>query len=140
MTEQHPITPTPELVGMWIIEGNIANWEQSIATQAARWGWDQRGAANEVELQKARDEELAACCKVLGERDYMGTGVCGVYLRSARRPKPPSLKEQALAALSRADKDALTNQLTGKVVDLRTILSKEQSDTIRKALEALPND
>jgi len=48
------------------------------------------------------------------------------------------LKEQALGALSRADKDALTNPLTGEVVALRTILNKEQSDTIRRALEALP--
>jgi len=51
--------------------------------------------------------------------------------------QPPSLKEQALGALSSADKDALTNPLTGEVVALRTILSKEQSDTIRKALEQL---
>ena len=58
----------------------------------------------------------------------------------ATRPKPPSLKKQALGALSRADKDALTNPLTGEVVALWTILNKEQSDTIRRALEALPND
>jgi len=64
----------------------------------------------------------------------------GSYLRDARRPKPPSLKEQALAALSRADKDALTNPLTGELVALRTILNKEQSDTIRRALNELPND
>jgi hypothetical protein len=127
MTEQHPITPTPELVGMWIIEGNIANWEQSIATQAARWGWDQRGAANEVELQKARDEELAACCKVLGERDYMGTGVCGVYLRSARRPKSPSDKELALAALRRQ-----------AVRSVPSLIATEDCDIIRRALEQLP--
>ena len=56
----------------------------------------------------------------------------------ATRPKPPSLKAQALGALSRADKDALTNPLTGEVVALRTILNKEQSDAIRRALEALP--
>jgi len=52
--------------------------------------------------------------------------------------KPPSLKDQALAALSRADKDALTNPLTGEVVALRTILGKDQANTIRRALEALP--
>lgn len=47
------------------------------------------------------------------------------------------ISAQALAALSRADKDALTNPLTGEVVALRTILSKEQSNTIRRALEQL---
>jgi hypothetical protein len=83
---------------------------------AARWGADQ---------------ELEACCE--------WTAIVGgaEALRAARRPKPPSLKEQALGALSRADKDALTNPLTGELVALRTILSKEQSDTIRRALEAL---
>jgi hypothetical protein len=45
-------------------------------------------------------------------------------LRAARRPKPPSLKEQALAVL--------TQYMTGK-----TILTKDSVDTIRRALEAL---
>lgn len=54
-------------------------------------------------------------------------------------PAEPSLNRQALGALSRADKDALTNPLTGEVVALRTILNKEQSNTIRRALEALDN-
>jgi hypothetical protein len=85
------------------------------------------------------DRELEACCEWLDE-GFGDVGNFPAILRTARRPKPKSLKEQALAALSRADKDALTNPLTGKVVDLRTILSKEQSDTIRRALEALPND
>jgi hypothetical protein len=84
-------------------------------------------------------EWYEACCERV-EKGFGDVGNFPATLRAARRPKPPSLKEQALAALSRADKDALTNPLTGKVVDLRTILSKEQSDTIRKALEALPND
>ena len=52
-------------------------------------------------------------------------------------PEPLSLKRRALGALSRADKDALTNPLTGEVVALRTILSRDQVDTIRRALEQL---
>jgi hypothetical protein len=56
------------------------------------------------------------------------------------QPEPASLKRQALSALSRADKDALTNPLTGEVVALRTILSKEQSDVIRRALDFIPDD
>ena len=67
----------------------------------------------------------------------MGYSEC--ECRKNNRPKPPTLKEQALDAFLRADKDAITNPLTGEVVALRTILSKEQSDTIRLALEALPN-
>jgi hypothetical protein len=44
---------------------------------------------------------------------------------AARRPKPPSLKEQALTALER--------YMTGE-----TILTKDSLDTIRRALEQLP--
>ena len=44
--------------------------------------------------------------------------------RAALRPKPPSLKEQALAVL--------TQYMTGK-----TILTNDSVDTIRRALEAL---
>jgi hypothetical protein len=53
---------------------------------------------------------------------------------------PATLKQRAMVALSRADKDVLTNPLTGEVVALRTILSKKQSETIRRALDALPDD
>ena len=58
MTEQqHPITPPPELVEQWDEQWHDAMdtaWEQYIATKAAQWGYEQRGA----DLQKARDEEL----------------------------------------------------------------------------------
>jgi hypothetical protein len=46
-------------------------------------------------------------------------------IRFARRPKPPSLKEDALAALHGIHDQGPT---------------PEQVVTIRKALEALPND
>lgn len=67
MAEQHPITPPPELVRKWISE--CSPYEvpaDRIATKAARWGWEQRTAWDaawlDAELQKARDEELDACC------------------------------------------------------------------------------
>ena len=81
MKPKHPITPPPDdLVEQWRKENlcpeNLANY---VATQAARWGADQ---------------ELKACCEwVEGFADF------GDLLRSERRPKPPSLKEQALGAL-----------------------------------------
>ena len=144
MTQQHPITPPPELVGQWLCSEDY-EWDplkqasitittnrlQNVATQAAQWGADQ---------------ELEACCEWLRKDDdaYQLVGLRAVYLdhelHAARRPKPPSLKEQALGALSRADKNALTNPLTGEVVALRAILSKEQSDTIRRALNELPDN
>ena len=134
----HPITPPPELVEQWLTEGHHQDYcsatEHAIA-QAARWGADQ---------------ELEACCKLLDSaaivpidkgktlpENRLAARERISKLRAARRPKHPNLKAQALAALSRADKDALTNPLTGEVVALRTILRKEQADTIRRALEAL---
>lgn len=115
MTEQHPITPPPELVKQWASE-SLAT--QHLATQAARWGWKQRGAVNEAELQKARDEELEACCELLrGEFNYHHLAE---PLRAARRPKPPNLANQALEAHERST--------FGKAGD---------RDTIRAALERL---
>ena len=125
-----PITPPPELVQQWRqqwwsvdpdCEGT--DLQHYIATQAAQWGWDQRGAATEAELQKARDEELEACCEWI--RGWYGTG-CGELiseLRAARRPNPPSLKKQALRELGDVYNDE-------KIDD-------HVYDTIRRALEQL---
>ena len=79
------------------------------------------------------DYELEKCCEWL---DAACLHLDGSYLRSDRRPKPPSGAEQALAALGRAPK-----------VGAPTItIDAEQYDTILlalhrfKELEALPND
>ena len=111
MTNQHPITPPPELVREWCAHSNKhETYDQfwcHIATQAARWGADQ---------------ELEACCEVMkANQAYVSDGV----LRAIRRPKPPSLKEQALEAL--------------KVIECDYVIGVS-TDTIRRALEALPND
>ena len=110
MTNQHPITPPPELVREWNQEATGTHFEpygysEFIATRAAQWGAD-------VELEK--------CCEWLD--DYLLAPKSG-QLRAARRPKPPSLKEQALKAL-----------------DDISIASFEQdaANTIRRALEQLP--
>ena len=91
MSHQHPITPPPEMVERWRTAPEYATGLQKlsmvcmttdrlqeIATQATQWGWDQRGAVNEAEL-------LEACCELV-------PGLTN-YLRAARRPNPPSLKE-----------------------------------------------
>ena len=88
MTDNHPITPSPDLVQQWLGERYgrvVVPGEASIrvATQAARWGADQ---------------ELEACCEWLNEHGYDITAF--FRLRAARRPKPPSLKEQALALVN----------------------------------------
>lgn len=77
---------------------------KSHCPRAAQWGADQ---------------ELDACCKVL--KDW---GSClSPDLRAARRPKPPSLKEQALLAIDTA------------VADDR--LSADVANVVRRALEQL---
>jgi len=99
MTDQHhPITPPRELLNEWMTQGRCQDYcstNDYVAACSAQWGYDQRGKVNEAELQQARDEELEACCEWLADEtptNYINA------LRAARRPKPPSLKEQALRA------------------------------------------
>ena len=107
MTQQHPITPPPDLVQEWIDTfWNVPGYDRALATRAAQWGADQ---------------ELEACCEWLGQEGWSGEAR---QLRAARRPKPPSLKEQALKALDHI----LNNSST----DLG-------GNTIRRALEQLPD-
>lgn len=85
MTNQHPITPPPELVQGWY-EDKTDYFMDMI--RAAQWGADQ---------------ELEACLRLVeidaGEDAYDFAR----YIRAARRPKPMSLKEQALALLDKAE-------------------------------------
>lgn len=87
MTDQHSITPPPKLVRKWNEEAATAPMadQRYIAIQAARWGADQ---------------ELEACCGFIGCEHSV---TWSSKLRAARRPKPPSLKEQALNALLHMD-------------------------------------
>ena len=82
MTNQHHIVPSPEQVDQWFDDAVQLNSTPKyyIARQAALWGADQ---------------ELEACCKWIP----IATPWDEEQLRADRRPKPPSLKEQALAAL-----------------------------------------
>jgi hypothetical protein len=97
--QQCPITPPPELVQQWWEESNHRQYtgseaEDYVVSMAAQWGWDQRGP----EIQAAADQELEACCEWLDKEGWSGESR---QLRAARRPKPPSLKEQALDAHNR---------------------------------------
>ncbi len=109
----HPITPPPELVQQWMDDlyhepGQfVSSDDKALATRAAQWGADQ---------------ELEACCAYL-VRCAQWEPEDVAELRAARRPKPPSLKEQALDELVAAER-----------------LYPADWSTIRRALEALPND
>lgn len=132
----HPITPPPELVEQWRREPEYAYDTQpkTMVTMTAD-RWIQYWKTSEGELQKARDEELEACCDWLGVQETRSPqwfdlrhDACALVsdLRAARRPKPPSLKEQALEALAAIEGDFNT--------------VGDRADTIRRALESLPND
>jgi hypothetical protein len=89
------------------------SYAQHIATQAARWGAEQ---------------ELEACCEWMLEMELAMSGDIEV-LQNSRRPKSPSLKEQALAALKRQ-----------AVRSVPSLIATEDYETISLALDALPND
>jgi len=100
MTTPNPITPPPELVEQWM-QAHSTKYE--LAREAAQWGADQ---------------ELVACgnylkqCAAWEEEDV-------IEFYNYRRPKPPSLKEQALKIMSQPE------------------WSTEEENIIRRALEAL---
>ena len=113
----NPLTPPPELVQQWHKEACKDPYHggtffesktlKHIAAQAAQWG---------------AEAELEACCAWLKEwqEDKHAGGI--ENLRAARRPKPPSLKEQALAAL----------EVIPKLVGF-----ENERDAIRRALETI---
>jgi hypothetical protein len=74
--------------------------------------------------QQIADQELEACVAWLD--GYEREGWAAQELRATRRPKPPSLKEQAL------------EQLVCIQIDLNKFGMGISTDTIRRALEALP--
>lgn len=111
MTKQ---TPPPELLQQWATEywanpgESIGNGEKYIAIQAAQWGADQ---------------ELEECCEYLTSRAaWEPEDVRELF--NHRRPKPQSLNDIALQMLGTIERDAH--------------YLPEITDTIRNALEALP--
>jgi hypothetical protein len=108
-----PIAPPPELVQQWEEEWHHSHFKHGnvdlspyLAERAAQWGADQ---------------ELEACCEWVAVESI----AAATELRAGRRPKPPSLKEQALALLQPREP---------------RLFNSEMQDTLRRALEALPND
>ncbi len=109
----HPLTPPPKLVDKWEEEWRHSHFKHGdvdlspyIATHAAQWGADQ---------------ELEACIEWVRSM-FGGHPTWADELRAARRPKPPSLKEEALMALLHLDQGQ----------------HNERCLIIRRALEALP--
>lgn len=115
--QQHPITPPAMLVA------SLRN--------SAPHGIRDAGVTREIWLihnafAAGADHELEACCEyIAGPGKWFATPQFRLAeLRAARRPKPPSLAEQALKALDKM------NAPLGNVTASRC-------DTIRRALERL---
>jgi hypothetical protein len=120
INQQHPITPPLALINQWWDEAKQnAKYDELIgplvAIRAAQWGADQ-------ELEACCSIALTAlCCGTKHQRRQL------VYcIRAARRPRPPSLKEQALEALERQS-----------IRSIPSLVSNNDCDTIRRALEQL---
>ncbi len=111
------ITPPRELMEQWASEKSYdeRDWlyEFHIATRAAQWGADQQLAEDAEWLDHNALNDVHLKIIPLGEA-----------LKEAMRPKPPSLKEQALS-------------------DLKNVYNADQIcdttyENIFRALEALP--
>jgi hypothetical protein len=105
------ITPSPELVTS--LRNSAPHGIRDAGVTRELWLINHAYAAG-------ADQELEACCKwtaIVGGADA---------LRAARRPKPPTLKDQALALINRRIGDGYVQMLTGA-----------DAETIRTALEAL---
>jgi hypothetical protein len=117
----NPITPSRELAQQWTdqIYGGpgavVGSDDLCLAKLAAQWGADQ---------------ELEACAQ---RQALLYGNRAASELRAARRPKPPSLKEQALKMLR-----PLSNPVMPGTPEYR--LYEPQAEIIRRALEALPDD
>jgi hypothetical protein len=91
-----------EFYGTPIVPGEACT---NLAIRAAQWGADQ---------------ELEACRDTLQRHAHWDLAVC--ELMADRRPKPPSLKEEALAELA----------------EWENVMDIAPDSPIRRALEALP--
>ena len=104
MSNHSPIpSPPPELVHQWV-DMLSSRSDQAVFTMAAQWGANQ---------------ELEACCKWIP----IATPWDEEQLRAARRPKPPSLKEEA-------------RQIIDCLIE-GDCLNDDDAVTLRRALEAL---
>ena len=118
MTNSPSIVLSQELVQQWLTEfyDTTTSPEDAainLAARAAQWGADQ---------------ELQECINFVYDNELCDPNFYN-DLRAARRPKPPSLKEQAFDAL---DVYVYGNPDHGDKQNTYNI--------IRQALEALPND
>jgi hypothetical protein len=108
---RHPIAPPPELLTRW--KNDWFNERENVDVLLIQ------------AFQAGADQELEACCELLRQKGVPAWSL----LRLHRRPKPPSLKEQALAELEKVDMLWDTTEFSQETLN--------SLDTIRRALEQL---
>ena len=123
INQTFPIKPSLILIDLWWEEARQnAKYDERIgpivATNAAQWGANQ-------ELETIL-EMVGFGQQSLPEEDRYLDGFTVASIRAARRPKPPSLKEQVLDVMDTA------------ITDGR--LSSDASILVRLLVESLPND
>ena len=112
----HPMLPPDDLLRQWENDWHSEREHADVLLINAYTAGARAGA----------DVELAACCGWI-EDHGVALNPMSRALRAARRPKPPSLKQQAMELMQTHGAAALK-------------LDPGQCETIRRALEALPND
>jgi hypothetical protein len=111
------------------MKASFEQFKEWLAEAEKAFPGDGKGLMGEVArlaYAAGADAELEACCEWLTEGPFgLSCTVNGLVdqLRAARRPKPPSLKQEAIKAL-RIMSDGVQTQ---------------QYDAIRAALESLPD-
>ncbi len=122
MTQQHPITPQPELVEQWLEElyggpvSVISPFDQRVLIAAAQWGADCQLEADAEWLDR---NSLDA--------PHLTITPTGKGLVEAMRSKAPSLKEQA------------PEDLESLIADLANHGMGFKATNILRALKALPD-
>lgn len=122
MTTEHPMQPPPELADELNRRGSA--WEQDVR--------DAYAAGADAQLEKCQEWLAEAKNNGLG---YELAGRLSSRLGAAMRPKPPSLKQQALQTL----KEMQVKPVLISGIEVNSSLQSKY-EIIRCALEALPDD
>ena len=119
------ITPPPKLVQQWRSEPEYSDGHHKITM--VTMSQDRLMEICEKSALHGADHELEAIQKeIITQAWFADPGHRLAQLRAARRPKPQTLNSIALQMLGTIERDAH--------------YLPEITDTIRRALEALPND
>lgn len=122
---EHLIRPPEDLRREWLHDDNFpfVSGTHDLLTLTK----DRLNSVIDKAASWAADKELEACLDWVSNNDHTWKSD---QLRRARRPKPPSLKQQALEALEAEDDR----------IPLRSLETGERFELIRRALESIPDD